>query len=99
MNLSHFALARDLLKHIDEEVPTHFSRVGRISGCIIIIYIPQTSNAGPERVLKHIPNVSKYGQFYKQCDPTAIVISSSLKAEELHTQDTTQMSLLCDLDL
>ena len=44
MNLSHFALARDLLKHIDEEVPTHFSRVGRISGCIRIINIPQTSN-------------------------------------------------------
>ena len=43
MNLSHFALARDLLKHIDEEVPTHFSRVGRISGCIRIINIPQTS--------------------------------------------------------
>ena len=46
MNLSHFALARDPFKHIEEEVPTHFPRVGRISGCVKKLCIPQTSRNG-----------------------------------------------------
>ena len=41
-DLSIFALARDPFKHIKEEVPTHYSKVGRISGCMENLCIPQT---------------------------------------------------------
>lgn len=38
----NFALARDAFKHIREEGPTHFPRVGRISGCVKKLCINQS---------------------------------------------------------
>ena len=52
MNLSQFSLARDPFKHVREEVPTHFPRVGRISGCVKKLCIPQTSRLWVDE-LKH----------------------------------------------
>ena len=43
-DLSYFELARCHLKHIQEEGPTHYSKVGRISGCTKILCLSQNSN-------------------------------------------------------
>jgi hypothetical protein len=41
-NLSIFAVARGHPKHIQEEVPTHYWKVGRISGCVKKLCVNQS---------------------------------------------------------